>query len=637
MLSLTFSIGRPWETFIHMWRVEFIAALFLAACIVYALAKRKTAELNEFSHLEFNYIILPIVTLIGWSTVSIAWAASWRSALHHSLVWSVYLVFFVFARRILVSKRAVKLGVAVLVGCLAFTCIPAFWGYVSYQMFGGGLRTGITFQKYGEQIITLLPLVLLLVIRLKGSKFAYGLIGIASLWILVLCGLGRINLILFVAGYSITATVGWLAFKSSQTRRRIVTVSLILLAIPAAFFLGAKFSGPETATLADRIVGNEGTQSSNSFRILMATLSFEMIGSHPIKGIGADNFGFQLNDYRSAYGTRNPQDPNLAHAESEIPERAHNELLQIVAELGLVGGAIVGWLLLGIVLMAVRALRLRLYSTWRLAAYFGLIIFLTSSLVSSYSFRLIQNGFVFFFLLAICSKYFLNCRQQERPERRILPDARIAASLGLAACLLLATYSTTRVSSVIAARAGDNTKDTELAADYYQLAMKLDKENPSAPATLGMRLFFERRFSESAPLLENSIAIGKATSTDFSYLASAYTLRGDKRSAERTMARAVAMYPRSVFVLVRYGLLAQANGNAEIASNALERARALDTRSTNSWIQLITNGPLRTSELSFKDKDAYVPVMDLSPEQAMYAVLDEREIIQPEERRKVGF
>jgi Tfp pilus assembly protein PilF len=361
-----------------------------------------------------------------------------------------------------------------------------------------------------------------------------------------------------------------------------------------------------------------------------------MISSHSIKGIGADNFGFQLNGYRSAYGTRNPQDPNLAHAESEIPERAHNELLQIVAELGMVGGAIVGWLLLGIVLMAVRAFKLRLYSNWRLAAYFGLIIFLTSSLVSSYSFRLIQNGFVFFFLLAICSKYFLNERQQES-QKRILLDTRAAAALGLAACLLLAAYSATRVSSVIAGRTGDNTKDTELAADYYQLAMKLDKENPSAPATLGMRLFFERRFSESAPWLENAIAIGKATSTDFSYLASAYTLGGDNRSAERTMARAVAMYPRSVFVLVRYGLLAQSNGDAEIAERALESARALDSRSANSWIELITNGPLQTSELAFKDKDSYAPVMDLRPEQAMYAVLDEREILQPEERRKVGF
>jgi O-antigen ligase len=637
MLSLTFSIGTPWETFIHMWRVEFVASLFLAACLVFALAKDKSAVFDNLSRSEILHIILPLFALICWSFLSITWANSSRSALHHSLVWTAYLIFFVFVRSVIDSKRTIRLSVAMLVVCLAFACIPAFWSYLAYQLFGGVLKTGIMFQKSGEQVTALLPIAFLFAVRLKGSKFKYGLIGICSLWLLVLCTLGRINLILFVIGFAVTAVFAWLVYRNPAIRRKIGAVTLAVLLVPAILFVGAKLSSPETATVADRILGNEGTQSSNSFRILMTTLSLEMFRSHPLTGVGGDNFGFELNEYRSAYGSANPNDPNLAHAESEIPERAHNELLQILAELGIVGGIIVGWLLFGVALMAKRSFRNALHSPYRLAAYFGLLIFLASSLVSSYSFRLIQNGFVFFFLLAVCSKYFLRPGETDPPKSAPFPYSRTAAIVTLGACLLLTAYNAMRVSSVLVTRMGDSSIDIDKAAAHYRLAMELDDENPEAPASFGMRLFFEKRFAESVPYLENSIAIGKATSTDFSYLASAYTLAGDRHTAENTMKRAADLYPQSAFVQVRHAMITRANGNVELADEILERARALDRRSANTWVELITNGPASASEKAFREKDSYVPVMDLRPNHAIYAVLDEREIDQPGERRKVGF
>src|SRR5688572_25219004 len=98
MLSLTFVFGRPWETFIHMWRVEFVASVFLAIFLV-LLFVRGTRNLQPgLSRLEIRYLVLPIVALIAWSAISAIWAQSERSAIHHALVWSAYLIFFVFVR-----------------------------------------------------------------------------------------------------------------------------------------------------------------------------------------------------------------------------------------------------------------------------------------------------------------------------------------------------------------------------------------------------------------------------------------------------------------------------------------------------------------------------------------------------------
>jgi O-antigen ligase len=628
MLSLTFAIGKPWETFIHMWRVEFVASIFLAVVLLVLLVRGKEYLRPKLHESEFTFVVLPMLALIAWSSLSAIWASSWRSAIHHGLVWSEYLVFFILIRQILRYRGAMSASLWMLVACLAFAAIPAISGYISYQIFGGTLSTGILFQKSGEQVVCLLPLTLLAILRLRGRGFVLGVIAVAALWLLVLAGLGRINLALFVGGFTVTAVLAALFRTNWKVRRRLLAIAAMIVLVPTALFFSARLSSEETITVADRVVGTEGTQASNNFRKLMLTISTEMFKSNPIFGIGADNFGFQFNRFREAYGSRNPDDVNLAFAESEIAERAHNEFAQILAELGIIGGLIICWLLAGVAMMVYRAFRLRLYSPYRLAALFGVLIFLASSLVSSYSFRLIQNGFVFFFLLAVASQYFLKDRRSDAATSR-LPAPRVFAIAGLAACLLLLAYSSLRVGSMIVTRSADETASIDEAAGEYTTAIAIDPENPQPNAHLGARLLFEKRFAEAAPLIGSSLAIGRATSTDFSYLATAYTLSGDDLAAADALGQASRMYPRSVFVLVRYAVLLERLGRADEAGAALDRARSVDPRAAATWHELITNGPLRASEAAFRDPSGRVAVMDLRPNESIYAVLDELEFKAP--------
>ena len=422
--SYVHPLGMSWTTFIHFWRVETATSLFLIAALIYCFVKRDQFDIFDgLSLREFRMIILPIAVFIVWSLISAGWANSWRSAIHHSLLWSEYLIFFLLVRRVLAERRAYSSLVLMLVVVLVFYSIPAITEYLSYLAVGGSLNTGITFQKFGEQATALLPLVLLIVLRSNGKRFILGLIAIAAIWILVICGLGRMNLLLFAAGFASVA-LSVLFFQGlHRYRMKLAWVSLVLFIIPLGLYLVPTESESGGVAIASRAAGSAGTSDSNNFRLLMATLSFEMMRANPVVGVGADNFGYELNKYREAYGANNPGNTNLAQAEKEVPERAHNEYLQILAELGVVGGLIFLWLLLGIGSMVVVAIKERKLSPFRLAALLGVLIFLASSLVTSFSFRLIQNGFVF----SSCSRSVLSTFLDATTRRKFRSRSRTLA------------------------------------------------------------------------------------------------------------------------------------------------------------------------------------------------------------------
>jgi tetratricopeptide (TPR) repeat protein len=360
-----------------------------------------------------------------------------------------------------------------------------------------------------------------------------------------------------------------------------------------------------------------------------------MFERNPVLGVGAGNFGIEANRYRLTYSRRNPTDHILAQAETTIAERTHNEYLQILSELGIVGALIFGWLLLGACILAWRSLRnIRSVPPPALAAVLGLGLFLISSLVTSYSFRLVQNGITFFFVLAIAARLLI---RGAKAERTLTPQPRIAFSFAsAAACLTLIALCGVRVSSAYLTNRGNTTQDLAAATVFYETAMALDQNNPDAPYALGRRLIEDRRYSEAIPYLRRSIDIGRATSTDYSYLATAQTLAGDNVGSEATFGEASIMYPRSTFVLTRYSALLEVNGKHAEAELQFATAQEIDVASANAWKALITNGAKQASELAQR-RDDHTAVMDLQPYQSIYAILEERGIRYPEERVKLPF
>ena len=643
LLAPWFPFIPAWQTFIHMWRVEIFASLFLLVALGYLIVISYRSKIEiDLSRQELLLVVLPMSALILWSGVSTLWSPSWKSAVHHTLVWSEYLIFYLLVRYLVDRDRNFSKFLKTIAIVLALFAVPAIIEYAGLSVIGGESTFRARFAKYGEQIATILPLILVATLGSARKRFAGGLAIVLLLWLLVYTTAGRINLLVFgsiflVLGVLIFSTARW-----QKYRARFAVCLLALVLAPILLYLFSLSFGTADNPIASRLADSSGNAYSTGFRSLMNSVSLEMVRSNPVLGVGADNYGFEFNDYRRQYAALHPDDPNLTWGEVGIVGQAHNEYLQIAAELGIVGFAIFAWLLAGIALLGWKALqrvRSGRGSLYPVAAALGLAMFLVSSMVSSYSFRLVQNGFVFFFVLAVAVKMLLpRDRRTERASEEATPSARWlrpAFAAGMAVSLLLVVYSGIRLSSVIVTEQANRTNDLDSAANLYRLAMKLDDENPDVRNNFGKRYFRKDRFAEAVPLLSESIEIGRAESVDFSYLASAYYLAGDSISAEKTMRTASELYPRSTFVLARYSDLLRQNGKTDDAATPLAKAQLIDHLATNTWQTMIESGSQAAWERYFTQRDC-IPVMDLRPTASIYAVLDERKVRFPEEASIFG-
>ena len=336
MLALWFPFIPNWQTFIHIWRVELAASVLLACTLAYVCIHSKI-QLKLHDE-EWRFIVLPILAFVVWSMISAIWAPSWKSAIHHSLVWGEYLILYIIFRQMLERNGMQTRLAAVFVLTLLLYALPATIEYCAYLVFGGSTTIGIRFAKYGEQVVTIIPLVLIWTARARRKTFLIRAGIVCGLWLLVFCSLGRTNYLLFAAG-SLAVFGGVLLSRHYRPHaRRLALAGALVVLAPISLHVFTVFSANGANPAMGRFTDTDAFASSGNFRTLMISLSGEMIRKNPVTGVGADNFGMQVNEYRRAYGAANPDYAHLAAAESEIPNHAHNEFLQIVAELGLVGG-----------------------------------------------------------------------------------------------------------------------------------------------------------------------------------------------------------------------------------------------------------------------------------------------------------
>ena len=125
-------------------------------------------------------------------------------------------------------------------------------------------------------------------------------------------------------------------------------------------------------------------ENSIDSRLLFWSVGWEMFTEHPLTGIGLGNYRMLYTPYEAA--VRSSRDANLFPEARTRTEVAHNDYVQIVAELG------IGGLVAMIVLLAVlgRIVWVRLFAsrdapeqlTWILFLAAGLAVFLADALVS---------------------------------------------------------------------------------------------------------------------------------------------------------------------------------------------------------------------------------------------------------------
>jgi O-antigen ligase len=608
------AIPQPAAIIGYLWKTEFVLAAFLLVAVA-LLLKFPKEKFVRFSRNEFFLVIAPLLLFTTWSGLSVFWADAPRAAIHHTLLWACYCVFYVLMRQLAANAATLDVSFKIaglVIFILGFACIAEFVSnpeqisaYFTYRYY-----------KYAEVSATLLPVFLALVLRQKSraSLFA-GAVAVVA-WLIVLLSGSRT---LFISGFVAVGLFFALVFLFQNWKKHLKKSALLFAALALGLVVSqVNFSPSPEGSTVKRFTVSEASQASFNSRFLFWGVALEAFKQNPFAGVGADNFISAYRQARENYSSLDAENKLLEINEDVLAERPHNEYLQILSELGIVGAIIFAWLLGGIV-YAFFSLRRNRASLLSIAAFAGIVAFLISSLASSYSFRVPANGLCFLFLLAIIAKNFKFQISNFKLESKNLKPIFVA--FGLVICFAMLAFSAVRGASLMYLKFAVNSSEEVQAEQYYRKAIALDDEDGSFKYYYGLMLFNRGRADEAIPQMRAAIDKGVATSISYFYLASANAIVRKPVEAEKAFAESLRVYPRSIFLRTAYASFLKVNGEIAASEVEFEKALRVNESQAKSWMTAHEAGMGKLTQIESENKN-FIKPMELKPAEGIYALLD---------------
>lgn len=628
------NIKPEWDVFMHPWRPETAASLLLLVFLGYGwLTGELGKTVSSFSRSEKFLIIAPIALFTIWSGMSALWANSLSSVIHHTGVWANYLGYYLVARWILARREARERFATGLCVFVLLLCVSPLIEFFTVSILSQTDNTlAARYSKYTELANTVLPLIAVFAIFSKGRSKILGYLAGILIGLFVVMSYSRTGVGMFVVVCTavVTSTFLFPRFRGKRNQT-ILFVGLALAAGLTAALLPVALV--ERSPLVTRVT-NELAAESTMLRELIWNVGIQTFEDNPLVGVGADNFGQEFVRYRKHYAEKVPGDINLSLGDYGLAERAHNEYIQIAAELGIVGILIVGVLVGGIIYAGIGLLtRSRRASPYAVAAFIGLAAFLSSSLVTSYSFRMIQNGIAFFIVLAVAIGGTFGRQASPKPSSQGAGKWGVLFAVISMLAVMLAAYSISRIVALQIAINGAYESDLEARYKAFDRAIAIDPANATLEWGYAKSLASQKRYREAAEHFQRAIDKGKATSIDYARMSIVQRLGGDLDGAEATIREALRAYPRSPFLYVRLAYILDLNGKHEESAAALNQAISLDKGQSLSWWNFMTNGGAVAAKEAFDQK--LPPLMELKPREAVYAIMGEREVLHPEEKMNI--
>lgn len=528
-----------------------------------------------------------ILAFALFGLLSILWAESPSGVIHHSLLWLIYVcVFLAFKGRSPFDpglRFAFRLFISITV-ILGFFAVIDRLSVADFAFSEGTIR--IRYGKYAEMLITFLPLLWAAAIWTKNRKSKLLLTAAALLgWLTVMLSLSRGAFIAGVAGMAL-----FFAAMLLFVRKRPRKAALVLAGIWLIFTVGAQLSftflskAPSTAEYISGSVDPSNT--SVEMRKFTWLVAFTMFRDNAILGVGADNFGINVTEARRSFRLKSPDEPPTEIAEDYLIERAHNEYLQILAELGITGFIL---FCIPFVLFKIKFLGYLSRRNWRItpfaaAALGGLTAFAVSSLSSSFSYRSIQNGVVFFIVFGLLIRRVT--RQNE--NGRFISASVFPAAVG-ALSLVLLVFSL----RLVAAEYYVHQAERSGPAGYehlFQRALDLDSGYAGAYYLLAGRESSAGRYASAAYNFTHAVKHGIATSDTFVQLAKAHSAHGNFEAAKDVFDHGISVYPRSIYLRSAFVLFLEKNGHFHEAKSQEMEALKIDWPQARGWMMLLREG-----------------------------------------------
>lgn len=626
------------------WRQEIMLALLLTLTLAFLLKRSLSASTNITNDAYKTPIALTTTLFTLWIAASILWAPNPYSAAHFAFQWGGYLTFFLLISMVAKRPRLLQaslFALGLVVCLLGISCLIE--SITGAALTDHSLRQGAKplfrgFSGFGETmaVATAIFFGLALEVRKKGRAVMCGATALLA-WLATVQALERAPILGAAAGL-LLLTIGSIVMPScrprSMRRAGVLAFALVLItALEVAPLASIYSNSPAPANALQRFKTTSLTESNTSVRLLFWATGWEMFRRHPLLGVGANNYEVAFPWARAQFADSHKNSPLTELNEQLLTQYAHNEYVQILAELGAVGFLLFLLFCLALIVTLRRALRRARRPLLALGSGAGLLAFAVSSGASAFSFRWLGSGLIFFFAAALVSHFASANRRPKVTATLQVPTGIAPKSFtfafrglvgGLAFSVLMLLWASTQAgNSVLHALAQRNRSPVD-AEQLYLMSLRCNPFDAATHYDYGSLLYQQKRPSEAVLHLRHAVAYGINTSTSYAFLAAAEEESGDLNAAECTLAFAAKVYPRSVFLLVRHAVALERLGRREESNIEFSAAILLNSRAARGWYQLMQYDIDEAFKSARQDSGIAIPG-DLLPENAVHMILKENE------------
>jgi len=602
------------------WRQE--TALAFLLCVTLGLLAKRARRAASQMVLSIRrcelFLIVPLALFVLWSAASITWAVSSYPAFHHTLTWGAYLLFFLLMRRVVEHQRLLRVSITTLTLVVLIIATSSAIGYWS------GTDARLRYTGLGEPFAVLVPFLaaLALCLRRRRASLLCGITAVLS-WLTMLQATERAPFISACAGLLLLAIM-MTALPKFRPRAlsRVLVLIAALLAVTMLQTVPSPLANNKPSVIA-RLQTTTPADTNTRARFLFWGVGVEMVRAYPLTGVGANNYEVVFPEARAQIVARYPHSRIVEMNEGFLTIRAHNEYVQIAAELGVIGLMLFVAFSAALVWLAARAL-LRAHSPLVPGAIASLLTFALSSGASSISFRWMGSGLLFFLAAAIVARFGANAALRgAEPAMTLAPVLMRRATVpAFVLALVMFCGMSAQGLNVMLHGAAQSTARLDRTDYLYRAALRWNPYDAATHFNYGLWLYTNGRAEAAVPHIRYATARGFNASMCYEYQVAAEMEAGQSAAAERTLAHAVAVYPRSVFLRTRYAVALAENGKTREAEREYNAALAIDSRAARGWRQLIRFG-VDAAVLAARNDSGIALPGELQPEDCVFAVLAE--------------
>jgi len=586
-----------------------------------------------------NKIPLPLVLLIFIVIFSFIKNGFLMSSLHDCIIFLAYFILYFLIIKNLQDKYQLKVFIQIFFLTsffIAFYTILHYYNFISYLQEYGSVASLIGQKNWISNYLALIfPLMFCfyLLEKIKKKKIIY-FISLSFLYATVMICQSRgiwigISLTLFFGIFLIFKFNFFNLFKENKKWLILLLIAFIIITL---IYSTNNPLNKSALTVPQRAISTfyEKDPSINT-RILMWKVTGLMIKDKPFLGGGVGSFKINYLDYQARFLKEHPEYNKYWTNAKE----AHNEYLQIGAEIGLFG--------LGIILIMI----LKLYNLFKIflkkeidnkrkLICWGLLLGITSFLIHSlftFPLHVPALGSAFFIILGLGVVYIKNFdlseeRDKDREKNYLINGEKkrsknfrlclLYTILILLVMLLLTDTIVVRpyLAEVYAYQGGKyydngNYKESLL---KYKYANKLNPFNGRVLFNLGVNYYISGIYEEAEKIFKESIKYYNDRNV-YGNLGLCYMKIGDYQRAEEEFKYAIYLNPRFINAFSDLGLLYFENGNYDGAIEQWKKILEIEPNFTENYVVLANLGVVyEKKEMLDKALECFVQALQLVPE-----------------------